>query len=434
MLELFVAILIGLCMISGVLLRYTPFAAIITPKQKHVLYIVYAAVGLGNVLLMTILFHFFGLTIAIDYLQIGGTAYAVLLSLANIYVIRGKNREHLFVLGIVLSYHYLMLSVPVYLLSLMPGLHALQSLLVFLGIYGGVLLLTYWPFVGLLCNTIEPFLHMDTGNYWNTICFIPLAYFTAMTTFRWSTDTVDSALQLISGLFSGAIMIFMCMSITADHKRLHERQVMQKQLESQKVHYAELKVRVEEARKAKHDFKHHIAVIRHYTDIDDKEGLCSYCDELVERTDGQGTIPYTGNAAADGVLYHYMQRAQQEHIHFRYSGVIHSQGIADMDLCALLGNALDNAFTACLTIPQGRSIAVISQSDKQLVSIVIHNTFDGIVEQSAEGLLSRKRENSCGVGISSMRSICERYGGSMETRWDEKNFTIMFILPLTPEQ
>ena len=190
---------------------------------------------------------------------------------------------------------------------------------------------------------------------------------------------------------------------------------------------------MERARKDKHDFKHHITAIRHYMDIDDKEGLRRYCDDLVERQNEHIIIPYTGNAAADGVLYHYMQRAQKEKVHFQYSGTIQSRGIADMDLCVLLGNALDNALAGCLTIPEGRSINVISQTDQQLLSIVVHNTFDGKVEQTEEGLLSRKRRNSHGVGLESMRSVCEQYGGSIDTQWNDRSFNLVILLPLTEE-
>lgn len=125
--------------------------------------------------------------------------------------------------------------------------------------------------------------------------------------------------------------------------------------------------------------------------------------------------------------------AEQKQIQFDYYGTIRSRSIADIDLCVLLGNALDNAVAGCMTIDSGRSIRLISQSEKSLLSIVVSNSFDGRVQQAEDKILSRKRENRAGVGLVSMKSICERYGGSMQTQWDENKFTVMFLLPLKDE-
>lgn len=144
-----------------------------------------------------------------------------------------------------------------------------------------------------------------------------------------------------------------------------------------------------------------------------------------------GEIPYTGNAAADGVVYHCLQSCGQEGVDFRYSGTIHSNGISDMDLCVLLGNALDNALAGCLTIPKNRSIQLICQSEKQVLSILVRNTFDGNIIQTNGEFQSRKQEGRIGVGMHSMQLVCSRYGGTMETVWDENHFTIMFLLPIT---
>ena len=46
------------------------------------------------------------------------------------------------------------------------------------------------------------------------------------------------------------------------------------------------------------------------------EGLRGYCDDLELEEMGKVTIPYTGNAAADGVLYHYGCIARAKNIEF----------------------------------------------------------------------------------------------------------------------
>lgn len=431
MLELTTALIIGLCTAAGTMLRSAPFKSVLTPRQKRITVAYCAGLTVLTVAFLTVIFHIWGLTAAFTYLRYGCIVYAAVQMLIDILVVRGRVREHLFVYGLVVGFHYLLLTVPNFVITFLPEVDSTTIIFTVLGVYLLLILLTYWPIRILVCNAVEPLLHLDSGGYWNTVSFIPIVLFATKFLSLGGEHDAGSIQQLISSALYFAVMVLTCLSITDDQEQMYKNHVMEEQLNSQKLYYAELRVRVDDARKNHHDFKHHLAAILHYADMDDKEGLRSYCNELMESTSGRGTIPYTGNPAADGVLYHYMQRAQQEQIDFRYSGSIHSCGIADTDLCALLGNALDNAVTACGTIPQGRSITLFSQSEKQMLSIVIRNTFDGKVEQSGGRLLSRKRENRPGVGVTSMKSICERYGGNMTVQWDDQCFTVMFLLPLT---
>lgn len=432
MLELLISILVWVCAVSGTVLRYAPFGELCSPGKKRLLFTIYAAVGILSIVMMTVFLHLFGLATALWYLQVGGTVLAVLLSSVNILVIRGKLKEHLFVLGFVVTCHYLMLSTPAYVISLVE-LEPVKELFLFIGIYCAFLLLTHFPFRALLRRAITPLLQLEGTEYSNTVLYVPLAYFVAIISHVGASDTVDRGLQLISSLFSLSIMILMCLSVAADFKRIYTHKLIEKQLSDQQVHYAQLKYRVEEARKTKHDFKHHISAIRHYMDIDDKEGLRGYCDALADTVGNEDRIPYTGNAAADGVLYHYMQKSKNNGIQLHYSGVIRSPGISDMDISVCLGNALDNAFAGCMTIPEKREIYVMCQSEKHMVSILVRNSFDGEVKQNDEGLLSRKRENSPGIGIASMKEICERHGGIFDTKWDDTHFTVTILLPLKEE-
>ncbi len=87
-----------------------------------------------------------------------------------------------------------------------------------------------------------------------------------------------------------------------------------------------------------------------------------------------------------------------------------------------------------MTIEDNRSIDVISHSEKTLLSVVVHNTFDGRVDSSEKGVFSRKKKDRIGVGLLSMQHICEKYGGTFDTNWEGNTFTLMFILPLSEER
>ena len=45
-----------------------------------------------------------------------------------------------------------------------------------------------------------------------------------------------------------------------------------------------------------------------------------------------------------------------------------------------------------------------------------------------EKVLSRKREHDEGIGLASMKGICEKYGGDMKIGYTETVFSVMMLL------
>lgn len=435
MIHFLAGVLSALTCLFSVRLRSSPFTQTITRQQRRQLLIANAILSVIMVILMTLFMHLWHHTETIQLMRIGGILFSGISALIQMLVIRKWIREQLFVFFIVLSCSYVLMAVPSFVTNYFSQDMGCGYFFILVGTYFVVMLLVHIPMYRVLRDTVEPFLDIDTGDYWGTLWFIPLAIFGIRLLSTGKLDYTNDVPHLLENLLSFALILLVCHSISNDHKHLHDKHLLDQRVSQQQIHYAELKVRLNDARKLKHDFKHHIAVIRHYIDTDDKAGLDHYCDEFLASLDSQGQIPYSGNAAADGVIYHYMQRSAQDNITFRYAGMIHSPGIKDMDLCVLLGNALDNALAGCMTIASNRSISLISQSDPQLLSIAVHNTFDGHIAHADGNVLSRKRDNNQqGIGLDSMQAICQRYGGSMETSWDEHSFTIVFLLPLTPEE
>ena len=421
-------------MLLGTVLCYFPFDSVVSPKTKKLLFGIYGGGFLLTMLICYGLFSDSGLQRVIEFIRKSAVAYAAVTALVNLVLIPKHRREHLFVLGVVLMCFTLLMPVPTFVCSLLTEIEENAAVFLWLIIYIGVLAIASPLLKRLLERTIEPFLLVESGNYWNTVCFIPAAYYGATMLFTSAANNVEPGIKLVSSMLSGAMIVLICISVTWDHKRLEDKVDMEKQLEAQKLHYLEMQVKVQEARRTRHDYKHHLTVIRHFMDRDDKAGLYDYCDELLGHVEEKMTVPYTGNAAADGVVFYYMQKADKEKISFSHTGSIRSTGISNTDLCALLGNALDNACAGCRTLPENRSIKLIAQSEEHLLTVVVHNTFDGKIRETKEGLLSHKRENQVGVGIHSMQSICEKYGGCLKYEWDQETFTLMFMLPLKEEK
>ncbi len=101
--------------------------------------------------------------------------------------------------------------------------------------------------------------------------------------------------------------------------------------------------------------------------------------------------------------------------------------IADTDLCALLGNALDNAIESARRA-QDRKIIVRCRVEKGLFMLQVENAVSGEVHPNLETTKADKTAH--GFGIAGMREIAARYGGTLDARSRAGRFELVACFPL----
>ena len=107
--------------------------------------------------------------------------------------------------------------------------------------------------------------------------------------------------------------------------------------------------------------------------------------------------------------------------------------IADIDLCSLIGNALDNAIRAAVSA-EDQKISLRCRCDKGMFMLKVVNGFGGEID----GRLKTTKPDSGrhGFGIPGMREIAARYGGALEAKAQGDRFVLAACMPLrrTSEQ
>lgn len=417
--------------IPGIALRYIPFRHMISKRQKQLLFTIYTAALSGNMALFFFVWDR-GLMNPSFYRN-SLFVFSIWMAAVNMWVIRGKVQEHLFTCGLNLCMINMIVTISGYLEHTCLNSVGIWFYMNNAWLMCLLCLITYPLFRSLIVHTITPFLTIENNHYWKWIWPIPgLIYLACYSLLPADSAQITKNLVMTVVLLNGAVMIICC-CITEDYKRIMERQLMNQQLNRQREYYEELAARVEETRKIRHDFKNHLMVIRGFVMRNDTEGLLHYCEDLEVPGVKNPSIPYTGNVAADGVLYHYTGLAREQGIECHMTGSFGKLGIADMDLCVLLGNALDNAVAACTQVSGKRYINLTVSLDGEVLAIMIQNSFDGrILEENGE-ILSRKRQHETGIGLKSMKDICKKYHGSMQVRYEGTEFSCMILLNQTKE-
>lgn len=424
--EIIMAILITICLLSGLLLRYDAIAPVVSAEKKRTLMICYIAALVLHALGLSLFFSAFEPSAAAA--TNSGVLFALITTCINILVVRDHVREHLFAFGIVIVCNYLLLAIPSYINYRLSRSDVAVGGFDRIGIYALLLLLTFVPIRKMLRSTVRPFLTIESGSYWNTAWIFPVAqFFLLFLTFP-GDRPVEKLSSVLGGFLCAAVMIQVCWKSAEDLKEMQEKQRMESQLAGQKLYYAKLQAKVEEARKTGHDFKHYAQAMRHYLSTDDMEGLRLCCIELTQQLDRIAYVHDVGNSLADGVLYQYLEQARMENIAVKIQGELNCNWIADMDICVILGNLLDNAIEGCKTMKEDRRLSVTFQHTDTAVCILVQNTYDGQVAMENGEMVSRKREQLSGVGLKSVETLCQKYGGKMDVCPDKTLFSVNLLL------
>ncbi|MDD3278825.1 MAG: GHKL domain-containing protein [Lachnospiraceae bacterium] len=421
-----VSLLSTLAHVPSLILRYVPFKEHIDKKQKKLLLIIYSVSLFLDFILCMAMETRCGMSIS--FYKINLLVFCVFMAIVNILVVKGYTREHLFTSGLVAVIVLMLFTLSVFLTDKI-GYDTISHGIVITNIFLLVAFSTlYVPIKKLMKRTVTPFLNIEGNDYWKTTWFIPIAMFFASLFSLPVDDYVSTVMQVISKFLIGIATLFICRNIAKDYQRMKERERLGQQIKLQKQYYDALTEKVKDEREARHNYKHHIAAIRGFLDSGNIDGLSAYCESLEQTRSKSMVIPYTGNAAADGVLYYYCTLAEKEKIQIEVTCSLNALTLSDLELCSLLGNALDNAVTACKNYDGKRFIRIATEMDGEMLILTVDNSFDGVLHMDHQKILSKKRDNEEGIGIASMRQICERHGGTCSFKADGNNFEASFLL------
>lgn len=185
-------------------------------------------------------------------------------------------------------------------------------------------------------------------------------------------------------------------------------------LELQSAYYPVLLEKEREAKMARHDLRHHFLMLRELAARGDTNALTSYLEEYDLAYLQPGDTSYCKHYVVDMLVRMYAQKAKQENIRFTINiNVPESIPAENVDLCVIISNLLENAMEACKQLPEEERwihLGLIYKMSR--LSIAVDNSFDGWIHMAEDSFLSRKRKNTAGVGLISVKVASEKYQGS----------------------
>lgn len=235
-------------------------------------------------------------------------------------------------------------------------------------------------------------------------------------------------LVILPFTFFTAVVLLAAITVLAHHEALEQRE----QLASlREVYYQGLQQQDMEVRRLRHDLRNHLTVLYALSEQGDTSRSMAYLNQLMGSPALHGAKRLCENETANAVLCVKAEALRRSGGEADFSAQLPRElPLPAPDLCALLGNAIDNAMEAVAHTDDKRVI-LRCRADKGLFMLRVDNAVSGPVLPNFSTTKADKRAH--GFGLPGMEEIARRYGGSVQAGVRNGRFELIVCLPLREE-
>ena len=239
------------------------------------------------------------------------------------------------------------------------------------------------------------------------------------------TLSMNQGLVVLPFVLVTAVVILFAVLTLADYERLTQENRLASLRE---VYYQGIRREQTQVRTLRHDLRNHLTVLQGLVKHGDREKIEAYLEQIVGSPALQGGRQLCENEVANAVVSAKAEEMER-------NGLIGDLQItlppalpvADTDLCALLGNALDNAMEAAAKAGD-KKIFMRCRTDKGMLLLQVRNALAG--DEREDLATTKPDQRHHGLGLAGMREIAARYGGMLEAGPDGGCFELLVCLPL----
>lgn len=181
-----------------------------------------------------------------------------------------------------------------------------------------------------------------------------------------------------------------------------------------------------------HDFHNHIGALRQLLSHEKLKEAVAYLDELQAPVRKMADTFWTGDETADYLINSKAAAAADHEIRFQAQVEFpRHTNIRSADLCAVLGNLLDNALEAAKQVPkpEQRLIRLTIRRINQMLVIKVENSFfSPPVIENGSLTTTKKEQGLHGWGLKSAQAAAEKYDGMVRTSHEDHIFRAVVTL------
>lgn len=290
----------------------------------------------------------------------------------------------------------------------------------------GVLLLFFATMpimVHYINSTAQLVFQTDAPGFWKTLWLLP--FFNTLTVFLFTFPLENgSFLSLLARTLLMVCILLIYHFLIRSIRQMQNQAIAEERsrsmeflLQAQSEQYAFIQAQVEETRRARHDMRYHWKALQSYSQNGDYDALSAYIQKYTESMPQSPYCQFCSNPAVNAILAYYAQKASRQQIKMDITFPIKEPCIIpEPDLCAILGNLLETALDACLSLENRRLVQVNAKQlgDSTLMLTVDYTCAKPPFEHEPDDF---KNQHKSGLGIESVHAAAKRYHGDARFEW-----------------
>lgn len=242
---------------------------------------------------------------------------------------------------------------------------------------------------------------------------------------------IFSILSILGILMTNSLVYVLYVNMQKDHAKQLEYSILQQAFKSQEKSVEETKILYQSVRSIRHDLKQHFQValtMLHSGKINEAVDYMEKYNDIV--LDGISNKVFCDNDVVNYIINSKSKICSDRHIKIYIYIVNEIPEFSDLDLCVLLGNALDNAIEG-VSGEGNNEIYLELRNVDNFFMISVKNTIINSVLEDNPNLISTKNEKEVhGLGILSMKEVVQKYNGSIEFYEGDNKFCCDMLLDI----
>ena len=242
---------------------------------------------------------------------------------------------------------------------------------------------------------------------------------------------IFSILSILGILMTNSLVYVLYVNMQKDHAKQLEYSILQQAFKSQEKSVEETKILYQSVRSIRHDLKQHFQValtMLHSGKINEAVDYMEKYNDTV--LDGISNKVFCDNDVVNYIINSKSKICSDRHIKIYIYIANEIPEFSDLDLCVLLGNALDNAIEG-VSGDGNNEIYLELRNVDNFFMISVKNTITNSVLEYNPNLISTKNEKEVhGLGILSMKEVVQKYNGSIEIYESDNKFCCDMLLDI----
>ena len=250
-----------------------------------------------------------------------------------------------------------------------------------------------------------------------------------------STGRYEIVVILLIFLLLDLYLTYLLQRISKAYRTEKELELVTQQSMLQLNAYKALNEKYNASRRIIHDVKKHISSLEGLINANKADEAERYKDLLNAELNKLMPRFECDSPILTVVINNKLESADNMKIDFRVDAEFTLVDfISNLDITAIFSNLLDNAFEACSELPEGKRHVWLSITRRNyFVFIYLENTFNRVEPDAVKGFKSTKKYHQ-GIGLSNIRSACEKYHGSFNAHTEDDLFITEVLIPIPDDE